>query len=148
MRQVWCVLLLAALITAVGCGGGGSAGENTPKPEPITPTRKPALANEDDVASLEKLGVELERDHENVVRGAVAVGSKITDAELAHLGGLPGLETLEIAEMGGRTVAKNMRMSKAETPDEWTQMTVNDAEFDIQLEDRMFTLSNLRNPRQ
>jgi hypothetical protein len=50
--------------------------------------------------------------------------------------------------MGGRTVAKTMRMSKTETPDEWTQMTVNSVEFDIELQDNMFTLSNLRNPRQ
>jgi len=30
------------------------------------------------------------------------------------------LESLEIAEMGGRTVAKRQRMSKTESPEEWT----------------------------
>lgn len=58
------------------------------------------------------------------------------------------LETLEVDDMGGRTVAKTMRMSKVDTPGEWTQMTVNSVEFDIELQDNMFTLSNLRNPRQ
>jgi hypothetical protein len=58
------------------------------------------------------------------------------------------LETLEVEEMGGRTVAKTMRMTKADTPDEWTQMKVNSVVFDIDLQDNMFTLSNLRNPRQ
>ena len=58
------------------------------------------------------------------------------------------LETLEVEEMGGRAVAKIMRMGKVETPDEWTQLTVYSVEFDIDLEDSLFTLSNLRNPRQ
>jgi outer membrane lipoprotein-sorting protein len=58
------------------------------------------------------------------------------------------LKTLEVEDMGGRTVAKIMRMSKAETPDEWTQMTSNSIEFDVELSDNLFTLSNLRNPRQ
>ncbi len=58
------------------------------------------------------------------------------------------LVTLETGEMGGRTVAKTMRMSKAETPDEWTQMKINSVSFDIELPDGMFTLSSLRNPRQ
>jgi outer membrane lipoprotein-sorting protein len=58
------------------------------------------------------------------------------------------LKTLQVEDMGGRTVAKIMRMSKAETPDEWTQMTSNSIEFDVELSDNLFTLSNLRNPRQ
>jgi outer membrane lipoprotein-sorting protein len=58
------------------------------------------------------------------------------------------LETLEVEEMGGRAVAKIMRMSKEDSPDEWTQMTSNSIDFDIELTDNLFTLSNLRNPRQ
>ena len=58
------------------------------------------------------------------------------------------LKTLEVAVMGERSVAKVMRMSKVETPDEWTQMTANSIEFDVDLSDKLFTLSNLRNPRQ
>jgi len=58
------------------------------------------------------------------------------------------MKTLEVAEMGGRPVAKIMRMGKVETPGEWTQLTANAIEFNIELHDNLFTLSNLRNPRQ
>ncbi len=57
------------------------------------------------------------------------------------------LESLEIAEMGGRTVAKRQRMSKTETPEEWTEIQVNSVEYEIDIRDSMFTQSNLRNPR-
>ncbi len=57
------------------------------------------------------------------------------------------LKTLEIAEMGGRVIAKRQRMNKADEPDEWTEIQVNDVEYEIELKDSMFTLSNLRNPR-
>ena len=58
------------------------------------------------------------------------------------------LKTLEVQEMGGRPVAKIMRMGKVDSPDEWTQLTANAIEFDLELPDNLFTLSNLRNPRQ
>jgi len=58
------------------------------------------------------------------------------------------LQTLEVAEMGGRPVARVMRMGKIETPDEWTQLTAVSIEFDLDLPNSLFTLSNLRNPRQ
>jgi outer membrane lipoprotein-sorting protein len=58
------------------------------------------------------------------------------------------LETTVIAEMGGRTVAKTMRMGKPDRPDEWTEMTVDMIEFDLDLDPNVFTRSNLRNPRQ
>jgi len=54
----------------------------------------------------------------------------------------------DIAEMGGRSVARVMRMGKLESPDEWTEMTVSAIEFDLELPAGVFTLSNLRNPRQ
>jgi outer membrane lipoprotein-sorting protein len=57
------------------------------------------------------------------------------------------LETLDIQEMGGRAVARVMRMGKVDTPDEWTEITANDIEFDLELPDNLFTLSSLRNPR-
>ncbi len=57
------------------------------------------------------------------------------------------LQTLEITEMGGRTVARHQRMVKEEAPDEWTEVIVNAVEFDVELTDSVFTLSNLRNPR-
>ena len=58
------------------------------------------------------------------------------------------MKTLEVEEMGGRAVARVMRMAKAETPGEWTQLTANSIEFDLDLPENLFTLSNLRNPRQ
>jgi outer membrane lipoprotein-sorting protein len=58
------------------------------------------------------------------------------------------LLTLDVGEMGGRPVARVMRMGKVDAPDEWTQLTVLAVEFDIELPDSLFTLSNLRNPRQ
>jgi outer membrane lipoprotein-sorting protein len=57
------------------------------------------------------------------------------------------LKTMEITNMGGRTIAKEQRMSKADEPDEWTEIQVNDVQYAIDLKDSLFTLSNLRNPR-
>ena len=57
------------------------------------------------------------------------------------------LKSLEIAEMGGRTIATRQRMIKTEDPDEWTEIAVNDVEYELELKDSVFTLSNLRNPR-
>jgi len=58
------------------------------------------------------------------------------------------LETLEVAEMGGRAVARVMRMGDVDAPDEWTRITTHEVEFDLDLPPQLFTLSNLRNPRQ
>ena len=58
------------------------------------------------------------------------------------------LKTLEISEMGGRTVASRLRMSKVETPEEWTEVQTRAVEFDLDLPGNLFTLSSLRNPRQ
>ena len=58
------------------------------------------------------------------------------------------MKTLEVQEMGGRPVAKIMRMGKLETADEWTEIEANSIEFDIEMPANTFTLSNLRNPRQ
>jgi hypothetical protein len=57
------------------------------------------------------------------------------------------LESLEIGEMGGRTIAIRQRMHKVETPGEWTEIQVNAVEYKIDIPDSTFTLSNLRNPR-
>lgn len=57
------------------------------------------------------------------------------------------LRTLQINEMGGRTVATQQRMEKVDAPDEWTEIFVDAIEFDVELSDNVFTLSNLRNPR-
>ena len=58
------------------------------------------------------------------------------------------LQTLEVAVMGGRPVARVMRMGELDTPDEWTQLTADYIEFNLELPDSLFTLSSLRNPRQ
>ncbi|MFC1719580.1 outer membrane lipoprotein-sorting protein [Pseudomonadota bacterium] len=58
------------------------------------------------------------------------------------------MKTLDVEMMGGRAVAKVLRMGKVDTPEEWTQLTTNSIEFNIELPDNLFTLSNLRNPRQ
>jgi outer membrane lipoprotein-sorting protein len=58
------------------------------------------------------------------------------------------LGTLEVVEMGGRVIAKRQRMIKADEPDEWTEIQVNDVEYEVDLNDSLFTLSNLRNPRE
>ena len=56
--------------------------------------------------------------------------------------------TLEIEVMDGRTVASKMRMQEVDKPDEWTEMRVESTRFDVELPPNLFTLSNLRNPRQ
>jgi len=57
------------------------------------------------------------------------------------------LQTMTIADMGGRTIAKRQRMNKADKPDEWTEIQVIEVDYDVELNDSLFTLSNLRNPR-
>ena len=57
------------------------------------------------------------------------------------------LKTLDIGDMGGRTIAKRQRMVKADEPEEWTEIAVIEVEYEIDLKDSLFTLSNLRNPR-
>ncbi len=58
------------------------------------------------------------------------------------------LTSLEIGEMGGRVIALRQRMSKSETPDEWTEIQVNSVDHEIDLKDSLFTLPTLRNPRE
>ena len=57
------------------------------------------------------------------------------------------LVSLEIGEMGGRTIAKRQRMAKTDNPEEWTEISVNAVQYEVDLKDSLFTLSNLRNPR-
>ena len=58
------------------------------------------------------------------------------------------MNSLEVALIDGREIATRLRMNKTDAPDEWTDMLVNSVDFDIELADSLFTLSNLRNPRQ
>jgi len=58
------------------------------------------------------------------------------------------LVAAEIGERGDRTIAIRQRMSKADVAGEWTEIIVAEMEFDVDLSDSLFTLSNLRNPRR
>ena len=58
------------------------------------------------------------------------------------------MRALEVKDMSGRSVASKMRMSKAEVEGEWTQLEMATIEFDQPMRDGLFTLSNLRNPRE
>ena len=55
--------------------------------------------------------------------------------------------TSKVGMMGGRMVAIQQRMAKLETKNEYTEIKMINAKFDIKVPDSMFTLSNLRNPR-
>ena len=57
------------------------------------------------------------------------------------------LQTLDIAEMGGRTIASRQRMIKADKPEEWTEIGVILVDYGVELRDSLFTRSNLQNPR-
>ncbi len=57
------------------------------------------------------------------------------------------LQSLEVGEMGGRSVAIRQRMAKVDAPDEWTEIQLISVEYEIDVPDSMFTQSNLRNPR-
>ncbi len=57
------------------------------------------------------------------------------------------METLEIREMGGKLVASKQRMNDMEKPEHWTEIRVQEAEFEVDIPAATFTLSNLRNPR-
>jgi outer membrane lipoprotein-sorting protein len=56
--------------------------------------------------------------------------------------------SLEIAEMGGRVIATRQRMQKTDAEEEWTEILVDSSQFDVEIKDSLFTLSNLRNPRE
>ena len=58
------------------------------------------------------------------------------------------LNTLAIEKMGGKRIASRMRMNKIEQPEEWTEIRMHEAQFNIDLPANLFTLSSLRNPRR
>lgn len=57
------------------------------------------------------------------------------------------LQTLEIKNLGGKEVAVKQRMQRADSPAQWTQITIKEAQFGIPLPESAFTLSSLGNPR-
>ncbi len=74
----------------------------------------------------------------------VVVGHEFYDQDGALV---KALDTLAIGDLGGRTVALRQRMSKADAPEEWTEIRIDALEYDLDLPDSLFTLSSLRNPR-
>ena len=60
---------------------------------------------------------------------------------------LKRLEALEIGDLGERTFAVRMRMSKLEEPQNWTEISYQSAEFDVALDDGLFTVFALKSGR-
>ena len=57
---------------------------------------------------------------------------------------LKKMEALEVGELGGRMMALRMRMYEIEKADSYTELTWDEADFDIDLDDQLFTLFSLR----
>lgn len=57
---------------------------------------------------------------------------------------LKRMETLEIGELGGRTMPLRMRMSKLDEAGHYTEVQYRAAEYDLPLEERLFTTFTLQ----
>lgn len=60
---------------------------------------------------------------------------------------LKRMSALEIGEMGGRTFAITVRMVDLEEPDSFTEVHYENIDFDVEMEDRMFTTFALQSGR-
>jgi outer membrane lipoprotein-sorting protein len=58
------------------------------------------------------------------------------------------LKTLEIKEMSGRMFPVHQQMKFIDKADEWTEIRVDVLDFERDIPGYLFTLSNLRNPRE
>jgi len=58
------------------------------------------------------------------------------------------LTTQELKPMGGKIVAAHQRMQKLEKTGEWTDVRTREIKFGIDIPASVFTLANLRNPRE
>jgi outer membrane lipoprotein-sorting protein len=58
------------------------------------------------------------------------------------------LKALQIEALSGRNVATVIRMGKEDSPQEWTEVRTATVAFDVELLANLFTMSNLRNPRE
>ena len=54
------------------------------------------------------------------------------------------MQTLEVGELGGRTIAKTMRMQSVDKDDSWTEIHYIAADFDADVDDNLFTTFALR----
>lgn len=57
------------------------------------------------------------------------------------------LKSLEVGELGGRMMAIRMRMTDLEEPDQFTEVGYADMVFDVELQDRLFTVFSLQSGR-
>jgi outer membrane lipoprotein-sorting protein len=60
---------------------------------------------------------------------------------------LKRLEAQDVGVLGGRTFATRMRMTDLEEGDRWTEIAYTKAEFDIPLDDALFTVFSLQSGR-
>ena len=60
---------------------------------------------------------------------------------------LKEMRTVEIGELGGRTIPVAMRMGDIEEVDSWTEVRYLDADFNAEVDDSMFTTFALRGER-
>lgn len=60
---------------------------------------------------------------------------------------LKELVVLEVGELGGRTFGTRMRMQPLDEPGKYTELHYEEADFDMVLEDRLFTLFSLKSSR-
>ena len=58
------------------------------------------------------------------------------------------MRSLEIGELGGRVMATLMRMEDLEEEGNYTEVRYDEMQFDVELEDRLFTVFSLRSGRQ
>lgn len=58
------------------------------------------------------------------------------------------MKARQIKKLGGRTVASIIRMAKEGAAEEWTEIAIQEIQFNLNNPDSLFTLSSLRNPRQ
>ncbi|OVE79894.1 hypothetical protein BVY02_02035 [bacterium J17] len=54
----------------------------------------------------------------------------------------------DVKEMGGKIYPGTMRMERVDRPGEWTELVHKEVQFDVDVPDSRFTLSNLRNRRR
>ena len=57
---------------------------------------------------------------------------------------LKRMETLEIGELGGRTFGTRMRMGKLAEPDKYTELYYAEADWEVELNDQVFTVFSLQ----
>jgi hypothetical protein len=57
---------------------------------------------------------------------------------------LKRMETLEIAELGGRTFSTRMRMATLDEPEKYTELFYAEADWNVELGDQLFTVFSLQ----